>query len=143
VSKQTIQNPEAEMRDLSSKSLRNTTDSINELKSTFEECSDLFEEGEDAKALDKIKEMLPHLKEFVNFCYLINQNCYAMVVPSLSEQMDSTCKTLLQYLQDLVKESEQGNFIASADILRIDLTDILEEYKTLFASYADALDKGA
>ena len=51
--------------------LNNSQPGLDEFNTIFESCSTLFDQGEDAKGMNKLQEALPHLGEFANSVRLL------------------------------------------------------------------------
>ena len=130
-----------EMRELTIDTLQKAVIGNDEFIKIFESCSDAFEEGEDSKAMGIISETIPHLTEFSVFCTQILVNCRTMITDDQFSMMNQLGNTLANHITELVNESENGNYIGMADILRIDLSELFNKYSELFPQIATTLQE--
>ena len=103
----------------------------------FASCSDLFEEGQDQAARHQLAAVIPPLRDFAGFCDAILENSLQHLpqVPlqplaSLNGRLEATVSTLLE-------TAETGDVIGLADVLRLDLCEVMRAYEYEFRTLAE------
>lgn len=120
--------------------LRNAQSGLNEFKSRFQQCSDTFDSGDDNGALQIFRDMLDGLREFSAFCSALMENCPYYASQEECEKLNSKCERLHRLMENIVNHSEKQNFTEVSDILRYDMSELMDEFGTLFPDLADAVE---
>lgn len=129
-----------ELLELSISALKDGLDGLGEFKNLFTEISDLFENGNDVEALQRIGDLSQALGDFANFAGSLNQNCLLWLPETqLTDLADANAK-FETHINGILDEAQNRNFIEVADILRYDLPELMDNYHTIFVALTKALE---
>ena len=121
--------------------LENSQDGFNALKTSFNECAEAFELGDDPKGLNILNDIIPPLKDFSNFCADMISTHAAEFDESIFSELTENCENLQNSFTDLIQEMEDKNLVEVGDILKYDLGDITAKMADIFPKIAECLKK--
>ena len=119
--------------------LNNSEDGLKLFQEKFKDVSEAFEVGKIAEAAAVLKEVLGPISEFSQFL----ADVLTTIPPYVSEEsygeLTMKCERLESFLNEMLTEMEDENFLELGDIMRFDLGDLMKEFDALFPKLADEI----
>ena len=122
--------------------LHDGMDGLDLFHTSFEFCSDAFEQGRDKDGHLQLTDLLQHLHEFAAFCDAIVQHSRERVQASSLVEMEAANQDFETSLRDLLAGYETDDVIKVADVLRLDFCNLMSRYRDLFPQLARELEHG-
>jgi len=112
------------------------------LKETIKRASGSFDSGNDLEGLTVIKdELIAHISSFHVFCSTIVNNFGDILSGGLKDELENKIAHLDKIFNLLARETESGNFTEVGDLLRFDMSDLLNEFSVLFPKVSECFHK--
>ncbi len=129
-----------EVINLTIDALNNSQAGLDKFRNIFTTCSNHFDSGEDEKGLSILKDALPQLKEFAEFCASVMDICNAYLPEEEANEFVKKCDAFRSQMIILVTESEKNDFVEVSDVLRFDFCDLFQSFLNLFPKLATQLE---
>lgn len=123
---------EAKIKQLSIRALRDAEPGFDEFTARINACCEAFEDGDDEAGNEHLAQLVKPLSEFATFCHTVLTNCHPWLEPATVDRFTTANAKLEEALHTIVGEAEDENPSGIADACRVELTDALAEYQTLF-----------
>ncbi|OGV56740.1 MAG: hypothetical protein A2017_09750 [Lentisphaerae bacterium GWF2_44_16] len=118
--------------------LDKSQDEFKKLKEALKTTSDSFDAGKDTEGLNNIKSVvIPQISSFYEFCFTMINSFDDVMGPDITGRLKEKFENLDTLLKTLTNETETGNFTEIGDLLRFDLTDLINEFSVLFPEISE------
>ncbi len=129
-----------DMREFTIQTLENAGEGLTEFQKIFQQASDAFEDGRDSEGFQLINgELIPRIQEFTEFCGTLRNQCSTWLSEDQLKELDDMNQALSNTLQTVNNALESGDVLELADVLRTELSDSLEKYRTVFSNLKNQL----
>lgn len=119
--------------------LNNSEDGLKLFQEKFKDISEAFEVGKIAEAASLLKEILGPIAEFSQFLADVLTTIHAFISEESYGELTVKCERLESFLNEMLTEMEDENFLELGDIMRFDLGDLMKEFDALFPKLADEI----
>lgn len=119
--------------------LENSQNGFDSFNSSFQQCANAFEIGNDTDGMKILTELINPLKSFSQFCADVMRLPNSDIPENLFNELQSQCQTFQELLTDILEEMQSNNFVEVGDILKYDLGDLISSMGESFPKIALAL----
>lgn len=119
--------------------LNNSAEGLKIFQEKFTEVSEAFEVGKIAEAAGTLKEVLGPIAEFSQFLADVITTIHPYISEDSFGELTMKCERLESFLNEMLNEMEDENFLELGDIMRFDLGDLMKEFDVLFPKLADEI----
>ena len=132
-------NNEMTLREATIFVIEKSQDEFKKLKETLKTTSDFFDAGKDQEGLNNIKDaVIPQISSFYEFCFTMINSFDDVMGPDIAGRLKEKFENLDALLKALTNETAAGNFTEIGDLLRFDLTDLINEFSALFPEISES-----
>jgi hypothetical protein len=133
-----MENKEMTLREASIFTLEQSKEGLETLKELLKKASQEFDQGNDNEGLDIIlKKISPQIKGLSEFCNTMLHDFGGIFEEETLEEFFKEYTTLGDLMLTLANETEKGDFTEVGDLLRFDLSDLLDELDETFPKLSE------
>lgn len=119
--------------------LQEGTPGLTEFKRCFRQASEALEAGHDAPGRQAVRDLLPHLRQFVQFFHGLLLASMLFLSEDEFRRWQHVAMDLADALARFNSAWEADDMAAVCDVLRFDLSEIMDECGEAFAQFTKAL----
>jgi len=125
-------NIETELVEMTITALQGAQPALQQFNSIFLAISNAIDEGNNTDAMETLQQMTPRLCEFAHFCAALVEQTVLFLPESLTEELMQKCQSFSTIVGMIVAEGEEHNVIEIGDVLRFEMSDLIEDFIGLF-----------